>query len=373
MKKWMVVLGLSLSMILAACGKKDENGDKTATGQTSTQAGKVTKLGDYKNFTYDEYSFNVTDEEVEEYYKETVDLYVSYGIKVYEEDTSRTGTTVQDGDTVNIDYTGYVNDEAFENGSDEGVDLTIGSGSFIDGFESSLIGKTVGDTVDINVTFPDPYPNNPDLAGVDAVFTVKINYVGNEVPITYENAYDILFGYEEIEEMYSDIEELLVDEYVAAEETYYEEKKSEYIESVVTSCGFEGLEEEIEWMYNTEVGIMLNAANANGISADVLVTQYYGYESIDAYRAETRQIIENNIKMNYAANEIAKLENITMSDEKFEEIVLPEIEAHGLTDVTEYEAGYDAQYGTGEFRQLIFTSYVFDTLFEKYATMTPIQ
>ncbi|MBQ8280807.1 MAG: FKBP-type peptidyl-prolyl cis-trans isomerase [Lachnospiraceae bacterium] len=372
MKKWMVVLGLSLSMLLAACGKKDD-GDKTATGQTSTQAGKVTKLGDYKNFTYDEYSFNVTDEEIRDYYEETVQLYIDYGVKVYEEDASRAGTAVQDGDTINIDYTGYVNDEAFENGSDKGYDLTIGSGSFIDGFESSLIGKTVGDTVDINVTFPDPYQNNPDLAGVDAVFTVTINYVGNEVPITNDNAYDVLFGYDDIEVMYSEIKELLEDEYVEAEDTYYEDKKSEYIESVVTSCEFEGLEEEIEWMYNTEVGIMLNAASANGISADVLVTQYYGYESIDAYREETRQITENNIKMNYVANEIAELENITMSDEKFEEIVLPEIEAHGLTDVAEYEAGYDAQYGTGEFRQLIFTSYVFDTLFEKYATMTPIQ
>lgn len=90
------------------------------------------------------------------------------------------GREVADGDTVNIDYTGYKDGEAFEGGSTNGAgaDLTIGSGTYIDGFESGLIGKKVGDTVDLNLTFPENY-GAEDLAGADVVFTVTINGIYN--------------------------------------------------------------------------------------------------------------------------------------------------------------------------------------------------
>lgn len=69
---------------------------------------------------------------------------------------------------------------AFDGGSGTGYDLTIGSNSFIDNFEEQLIGMKPGDTKEINVTFPDPYPNNPDLAGVPVVFEVTVNYICGE-------------------------------------------------------------------------------------------------------------------------------------------------------------------------------------------------
>lgn len=86
------------------------------------------------------------------------------------------GREVQDGDVVNIDYTGYKDGEAFDGGSTNGAgaDLEIGSGTYIDGFESGLIGKKVGDTVDLDLTFPENYGAS-DLAGADVTFTVTIN------------------------------------------------------------------------------------------------------------------------------------------------------------------------------------------------------
>ena len=53
----------------------------------------------------------------------------------------------------------------------------IGSGSFIPGFEEQIIGHMPGETVNVEVTFPVPYPNNPDLAGKDALFVTEINYI----------------------------------------------------------------------------------------------------------------------------------------------------------------------------------------------------
>lgn len=82
--------------------------------------------------------------------------------------------TVEDGDTINIDYTGSIDGKKFSGGEETGRDLTIGSGTFIDGFESGLIGAKVGTTKKIKVTFPDDYSDS-DLAGKNAVFAVKIN------------------------------------------------------------------------------------------------------------------------------------------------------------------------------------------------------
>ena len=47
---------------------------------------------------------------------------------------------------------------------------------YIDDFLEQLIGHMPGETVNVEVTFPVPYPNNPDLAGKDALFVTEINY-----------------------------------------------------------------------------------------------------------------------------------------------------------------------------------------------------
>ncbi|MCD7819745.1 MAG: FKBP-type peptidyl-prolyl cis-trans isomerase [Lachnospiraceae bacterium] len=91
----------------------------------------------------------------------------------YSTDTS---LTVEDGDTVNIDYVGSIDGVEFDGGSTNGygTDLTIGSGTYIDDFEEQLIGYHPGDTVDVTVTFPEDY-GVEDLNGQEAVFEVTIN------------------------------------------------------------------------------------------------------------------------------------------------------------------------------------------------------
>lgn len=84
--------------------------------------------------------------------------------------------TVEDGDTVNIDYVGSVDGEEFSGGNTNGAgtDLVIGSGSYIDDFEDQLIGTHPGDTVEVTVTFPEDY-GVEELNGKEAVFTVTVN------------------------------------------------------------------------------------------------------------------------------------------------------------------------------------------------------
>ena len=84
--------------------------------------------------------------------------------------------TVENGDTVNIDYVGSIDDVEFSGGNTQGMgtDLVIGSGSYIDDFEEQLIGAHPGDNVTVTVTFPEDY-GKEDLNGKEAVFEVTVN------------------------------------------------------------------------------------------------------------------------------------------------------------------------------------------------------
>lgn len=94
--------------------------------------------------------------------------------------------TVENGDIVNLDYTGTIDGVAFSGGTATGDNLEIGSNTFIDDFEEQLIGVAVGDSRDVTVTFPSDY-GNEELNGKEAVFACTINYIAR--PYTAEEAY----------------------------------------------------------------------------------------------------------------------------------------------------------------------------------------
>lgn len=83
------------------------------------------------------------------------------------------GYAAKKGDAVIIDFLGKVNDKEFDGGKGEGIRLELGSGQFVPGFEDQLIGAKSGIQLKVRVIFPKNY-NNKDLAGKPAVFDVKI-------------------------------------------------------------------------------------------------------------------------------------------------------------------------------------------------------
>src|SRR5699024_6306813 len=90
--------------------------------------------------------------------------------------------TVEEGNTVVIDFEGFLDGEAFEGGKGENHSLEIGSGQFIPGFEEQLVGKETNEETEITVNFPEDY-HSEDLAGKEAVFKVKIHEIKEkEVP-----------------------------------------------------------------------------------------------------------------------------------------------------------------------------------------------
>ena len=89
------------------------------------------------------------------------------------------GLVAQEGDTVDIAFTGYVNGETFDGGSSDHYTLELGSGTFIDGFEEGIVGHAVGETFDLELTFPEDYWSE-ELAGQAVVFTTTLNGIYEE-------------------------------------------------------------------------------------------------------------------------------------------------------------------------------------------------
>ena len=124
-------------------------------------------LGQYKGIEVAKQEYNVTDEMVDaeiEREREKVARMI---------DVER---PVENGDEVELDYSGTVDGVKFDGGTAEHQQLTIGSGMFIPGFEEQMVGMNVGEEKDLNVKFPDEYHSN-ELKGKDAVFHVKVHAI----------------------------------------------------------------------------------------------------------------------------------------------------------------------------------------------------
>lgn len=131
-------------------------------------------LCEYKGIVVPADEYTPTDSELESE--------VQSVLESYKENIKVTDRAVRDGDTVNIDYVGSVDGVEFEGGNTKGAgtDVTIGVTNYIDDFLEQLIGHKPGETFNVEVTFPDPYPNNTELSGKDAVFVTTVNHISEE-------------------------------------------------------------------------------------------------------------------------------------------------------------------------------------------------
>ncbi len=97
------------------------------------------------------------------------------------------------GDWIVIDFEGKVNGSTFEGGSAEDYGLQLGNGYLFNRFESAMFGHKVGDVFETNLTVPSSYENE-QVAGRDAVFTVKIKAIYDTEKTVKENTtFDTLY------------------------------------------------------------------------------------------------------------------------------------------------------------------------------------
>ncbi len=353
MKKKVVALLLVAAMaaVLGACGKDEtkqtsvetEASAEAESGTVQFQASQIeynvadyVTLADYNNIQVEvDDNYTVSDDDVRTYAESMIASYPAY------KDSDK--STVEDGDTVKIDFVGKIDDEEFDGGSGEDYPLTIGSGSFIDGFESGLIGATVGETVSLDLTFPETYQNNPDLAGQPVTFDVTVNKIVEKQDMTYEDMTDDYVS----ENFQIDT----VDDFLAQIREYLESSAESSKQQAVQEAVLEKLEE------GSEVTIpdgLLDARVADyktmfetycqtnyGMSAEEYVEQYQG-ETIEEYYAEVVTNLEESIKQELILEAIAEKEGLKIDESGYKDFIESYMSYYGYTDEADF---YDSNGG----------------------------
>ncbi|HBE8159951.1 TPA: trigger factor [Staphylococcus aureus] len=261
------------------------------------------KLGDYKGLEIEKQETELSDDELQEA--------IDHSLGHLAEMVVKEDGVVENGDTVNIDFSGSVDGEEFEGGQAEGYDLEIGSGSFIPGFEEQLEGMKVDEEKDVVVTFPEEY-HAEELAGKEATFKTKVNEIKfKEVPeLTDEIANEL------------DAEANTVDEYKENLRIRLAEQKATDAENVekeeaITKATDNTTIDIPEAMVNTELDRMVSEF-AQRIQQQGLDLQTYfqiSGQDESQLREQMKDDAEQRVKTNLTLTAIAEAEKIEATDE----------------------------------------------------------
>lgn len=350
MKKGLVYLMTAVMAVglFTACGNKEntqEPGvtatatpDASGTNNEGTQTpvanrvvlkdldvAKYVTLGDYKNI-----EVTMAGPEVDQEEWDLINAQV-YNDFVTAESGGVLDRAVENGDLVNIDYSGKKDGVVFDGGTAAAQQLEIGSGSFIAGFEEGLVGVMPGETVDLNLTFPEVY-HNADLAGQAVVFTVTVNFI---YPTSESWSDDVVASAENSD--FTTVEEMkqYVYDYLEEYNAYYYDINLEnaVVEAFINQCEFKDVPEELVQSYRDDFTLtMSNEAAAYGMDVDSLCYYYYGVDLatfLDTYVTESA-------KQSLAFQAVANAESMNLSDADFDARLLELATQYGCTSIEQY-------------------------------------
>ncbi|NLK96574.1 MAG: trigger factor [Epulopiscium sp.] len=282
--------------------EKIEKGQDLVLTAVVTVKPEVT-LGQYKEVEVPKMDVEVKDEEIEEELKKVQDQNARI--------ITVTDRPVKDGDEVVIDFEGFIDGAAFEGGKGTDYSLKIGSHSFIDTFEEQLIGANVGDELDVNVTFPEDY-HQKDLSGKPALFKVKVKEIKEkELPALDDEFAKDVSEFETLDEYKQDIKAKLLEQKEKAAKL---EKERNAIEKVIENAKMD----VPEVMINNQIDQMVQDFSMRMKYQGLPIEQYLQFtgQTMETLKANFRSDAEFQVKARLVLEEIAKAENIEVTDEE---------------------------------------------------------
>ena len=275
------------------------------------------KLGKYMGVQVTKIDTSVSDEEV----AEALEKERNNNART----VSVTDRAVAMGDTAVIDFEGFVDGVAFEGGKGENHSLEIGSHSFIDTFEDQLVGKNVGDEVEVNVTFPEQY-HAADLAGKPALFKVKINEIkAKELPELDDEFAQDVSEFDTLAEYKEDVKKRLVEQ---KENEAKRTKEDEAIQKIIDKSTMEIPEAMIQTQCENMVNEFAQRIAQSGLSMEQYM-QFSGL-TVEKLMEQVRPEAETRIKSSLVLEQIAKEENIEVSDADIDAEVEKMAAAYGM-------------------------------------------
>lgn len=263
------------------------------------------ELGQYKGLEVDRVEYIVTDEEVEERIKQTLEQNARW--------VSVEDRPVKTGDRVILDYSGSIDGELFEGGTAEKQNLEIGSGHFIPGFEEQMVGMELGEEKDLKVTFPEEY-HAEELKGKEATFHVKLHEIKEkELPDLDDEFAKDVSEFDTLDEYRADIKQKLEKN---AEERSNTELKNNLIDLAVNNAKVDIPDVMVDFELDNMLRDIDNQLRYNGLNIESYLK--IANTSIDDFRAQYKDDAYNRVKTQLVIEAIGKAENIEVSEEDYE-------------------------------------------------------
>ena len=265
------------------------------------------KLGKYTNLGIKKDEVKVT--------KEEIDHEIEHMRSHYAESVIKDGA-ISNGDTAVIDFEGFKDGVAFDGGKATNYSLEIGSNSFIPGFEEQLIGMKKDDEKEIEVTFPEDY-HSEELKGAKATFKIKVHEVKTTViPEINEEFFEDLGmeGIDTLEKLENQVKEnIKVRKEADAENKYLDELLDKASEGTEVNIPHVMIHEELDRMLEQ----YKQTLSMQGISLE----QFYQFTNSneEALKQEMHPEAEKRVKLRLMLEEIAKKENIEVTEEEAKE------------------------------------------------------
>ena len=283
------------------------------------------ELGDYKGLKAAKFVHRVTDEEIDRRIQQDVDKATTMA--------DVTDRTVENGDTVNLDYAGTVDGVAFEGGTAQNQTLEIGSGHFIPGFEEQMVGMAIGEEKDLQVKFPDEY-HAENLKGKDAVFHVKVNGIqAKVVPALDDDFAADVSEFDTFEEYKASIVKELNDRAQKNADTQLE---NDLLQQAVdaSDCDIP------DAMIDSEIDVMMREMKLRMMYQGLQFEDYLKYtgQTEDQVKEMYKPEAKNRVKMQLVLDAIIKAENVEVTEEEVEKATAEEAERNGR-DVEEFKKG----------------------------------
>jgi trigger factor len=219
---------------------------------------------------------------------------------------------VKSGDFVVIDFEGFKDEVPFDGGKAENYSLEIGSNSFIPGFEDQIIGMKYDEAKDIELTFPENYQSK-DLAGAKVIFKVKLHEIQTKVSTQLDDEFAKKILPQEENATIEILENKLKEQLFAQKKNQYfnDDIKQKYIQELVKNIDFAVpnsiVEQEINQALNNQ---------AKDMSEDEIKTLKEDAKALEKLQKKLKPEAINSVKATFIVDNLAKAENIEVSDQE---------------------------------------------------------
>lgn len=280
------------------------------------------KISNYKELDVEVEKFVHPEDSIEKEFKNLQDRFATF--------ESATDRATLETDTVIMDFDGTVDGEAIKGGSAKNYQLDLANSTFIPGFAEQLVGKNIGEDFTINVNFPEEY-HDESLKGKPAEFKIKINEIKEKkVPELNDEFASKVGNFKTLDDLKNDITGYL-------EKTEKLENEQRAQKAVVEKI-IEQAEVDIpDSMVNKEAKVLMGDLQQRMQSQGMNWEQVLDQQGHEKVWGDLRDEAKKRVKNSLVLGEIAKVENISVSDEEFEEKVQELAKMYGTDEKAIYE------------------------------------